>query len=189
MSFGYEPRELRRLLEDGHFDVIHAWEEPYTFAGYQIARAAERSAARFCFRTAQSLPKRYPPPFAHFERRVLQRADAWLSSARLVHDLMLQRGYPEDRGRMIRLAVDLEAFRPLDPAVRAAGRDELRLRAPVVGFTGRLVAVKGLDVLICGRWSCCSRISRGACSCWAAARTARRSPSGQSVAGREIVCR
>ena len=61
--FSYDTRSLRMLIGHGDFDVVHAWEEPYIYAGYQIARAMARSDAAFCFRTAQNIDKRYPFPF------------------------------------------------------------------------------------------------------------------------------
>ncbi|HXT16806.1 MAG TPA: glycosyltransferase family 4 protein [Gemmatimonadaceae bacterium] len=146
--FGYNGATLRRLMFEGDFDVVHAWEEPYILAGYQIARAVERTNAAFCFRTAQSLVKRYPPPFSGFERRVLRRADGWIAGGNLVYRAMLERRYPAERGRILTLAVDTERFRPLSPDERAAVRHELGLTAPIIGFVGRLTREKGLDVLM-----------------------------------------
>src|SRR5262245_53725985 len=37
--FRYDETGLRQLINEGHFDVVHAWEEPYIYAGYQISRA------------------------------------------------------------------------------------------------------------------------------------------------------
>src|SRR5579864_6233954 len=59
--FRYDGAALRRLLRDDQFDLVHAWEEPYIMAGYQIAHALKHNSASFCFRTAQSYVKSYPP--------------------------------------------------------------------------------------------------------------------------------
>jgi glycosyltransferase involved in cell wall biosynthesis len=146
--FRYDGSALRALIRDGGFDVVHAWEEPYVFAGYQIAKALKNSSARFCFRTAQSYVKRYPPPFDHFERVVLARAQGWIAGASLVHEAMLRKGFPEASGRVLNLAVDLAEFQPRSPADRAKLLEELGLQAPVIGFVGRLTQAKGLDVLM-----------------------------------------
>ncbi len=146
--FRYDGRALRNLIEKGDFDVVHAWEEPYIFAGYQIARALRHSPARFCFRTAQSYVKRYPPPFNYFERVVLGRAQGWIAGASLVYQAMLSKGFPQETGRILNLAVDLDQFRPLAPEVRGEVLAELGLEPPVVGFIGRLTQAKGLDVLM-----------------------------------------
>ena len=146
--FRYDGAALRALIGEGEFDVVHAWEEPYVFAGYQIAKALKNSPARFCFRTAQSYVKRYPPPFGHFERVVLARAQGWIAGASLVYQAMLARGFSEQTGRILNLAVDLEQFRPLLPDQRAVVLRELGLEAPVIGFVGRFTQAKGLDVLM-----------------------------------------
>ena len=63
MAYG---RRLKALLS-GPWDLVHVWEEPYVFAGFQACRWA-RSGVPVVFWTAQNLRKRYPPPFAWFER-------------------------------------------------------------------------------------------------------------------------
>jgi len=146
--FRYDGAALKALLREGHFDVVHAWEEPYVFAGYQIARALRNDPARFCFRTAQSYVKHYPPPFGHFERVVLARAQGWIAGASLVYEAMLQKGFPQSKGRTLNLAVDLDEFQPASPASRSEVLQELGLEPPVVGFVGRLTEAKGLDVLM-----------------------------------------
>ena len=146
--FQYSAKALRALILDQPFDAIHAWEEPYIRAGYQIARLAKRSRARFCFRSAQSLNKRYPPPFSFFEKQTLAAADRWLAGGKSVFDNLVARGYPADRGRVITLAVDTSMFQPAEEEARAAVLKELGLRPPVIGYVGRLVPAKGLRILM-----------------------------------------
>ena len=146
--FSYDGAKLRALIREGQFDVVHAWEEPYVFAGYQIAKALKHSATRFCFRTAQSYVKRYPPPFSHFERAVLARSQGWIAGASLVFEAMLKKGFPRETGRVLNLAVDAKEFQPLSSAARAQVLQELGLEPPVVGFVGRLTKAKGLEILM-----------------------------------------
>jgi glycosyltransferase involved in cell wall biosynthesis len=146
--FRYDGGKLRALIREGQFDLVHAWEEPYVFAGYQIAKALKNSSARFCFRTAQSYVKRYPPPFNHFERAVLARSQGWIAGASLVFDAMLKKGFPQETGRILNLAVDAKEFQPLPSAVRAEVLQELGLKPPVVGFVGRFTKAKGLEILM-----------------------------------------
>ncbi len=146
--FGYDGAALKKLIREGNFEVVLVWEEPYIFAGYQIARALSRSAARLCFLTCQNYVKRYPPPFDYFERSVLARSQGWIAIGRLVREAMLARGYPNDQGQVLNLAVDLNAFGPLSNETRSAVVRELALQPPVIGFVGRLTRDKGLDILM-----------------------------------------
>jgi phosphatidyl-myo-inositol dimannoside synthase len=146
--FHYEQTALRRLLGPGQWDAIHIWEEPYILAGYQISRLAHRSAAPFCFRTAQSLSKSYPPPFRGFERSCMKWADRWIAGSTTVYENLIKRGYPKDRGRILNLAVDTALFAPTNESVRSAVQNELGLSGPVIGFVGRLVEAKGLRQLM-----------------------------------------
>jgi phosphatidyl-myo-inositol dimannoside synthase len=149
-AFFYDRTQLGRLLQQGNFDVVHAWEEPYIYAGYQIARAvgSGRLSPAYCFRTAQSLVKRYPPPFSYFERYSVERADGWVAGGHLVLEAALNRGYPASRGHILTLAVDTCSFRPLGETASRSVRQELQLQPPVLGFVGRLTATKGLDVIM-----------------------------------------
>jgi glycosyltransferase involved in cell wall biosynthesis len=146
--FHYHHGQLRKLMREGEFDIVHAWEEPYIYAGYQIARSLRDSPSRFVFRTAQSLVKRYPPPFSFFERQTLRRAQAWVAGGQLVFETMLQRGFPKEKGRVLTLSVDVAAFRPLTGEQRRQVLEELGMQAPLLGFLGRLSQNKGLDVLM-----------------------------------------
>lgn len=146
--FQYHHAELKALLRSKPFDVVHAWEEPYIYAGYQIARELGEAPSRFCFRTAQSYVKWYPPPFGYFEQAVLARAQGWIAGASLVHQAMLQRGYPKERGHILNLAVDVDLFHPHSSAEKAEARRQLQINSPVIGFVGRLTPAKGVPVLM-----------------------------------------
>jgi glycosyltransferase involved in cell wall biosynthesis len=146
--FAYDTSGLRTLIENGDFDVVHAWEEPYIYAGYQIARAMAKSRAAFCFRTAQNMNKRYPFPFSHFEHAALARAQGWIAGGKLVFESRVSRGYPEERGRIMTLAVDLDAFKPLAPERKQTVAHELGLQPPIVAYVGRLTRAKGIDLMM-----------------------------------------
>jgi glycosyltransferase involved in cell wall biosynthesis len=146
--FAYDNRALRTLIGNGDFDVVHAWEEPYIYAGYQIARAMAISDAAFCFRTAQNIDKRYPLPFSHFERATLNRAQGWIAGGKLVFESRVRHGYPEERGRIMTLAVDLNAFKPLAPDRKQTVAREIGLAPPIVAYVGRLTRAKGIDLVM-----------------------------------------
>jgi glycosyltransferase involved in cell wall biosynthesis len=145
--FVYGP-ELREKLARG-VDLVHAWEEPYVFAGAEVALLAPRRVP-LVFSTAQNLFKRYPPPFAQLERFVVRRSAGWIAFGETVKQNLLSRpGYAQRPARYIPMGVDVELFQP----DRAAGADFLRelgwkeQGAPVVGYLGRFVPEKGVELL------------------------------------------
>ena len=142
-------RRLARLLREEHWDVVHAWQEPFIVAGGQIALHAPRGAA-LVYSTFQNQPKRYPPPFAQIERFAMARASGWTAFGRTVAETLRDRpGYRERPTRVIPLGVDLDAFRP-DPDAHPATIPALGWSAsgpPVIGFLGRFVPEKGIPLL------------------------------------------
>lgn len=144
MAYG---RRARALVRSG-WDLVHAWEEPYVFGGFQLARWTPRGTP-FVFWTAQNLAKRYPPPFGWFERYCLGRAAGWLACGHTTVEAQAGRGYAAKPHRVLPLGVDTDVFRP-DPAAGSAVRRELGwepVGPPVVGYLGRFVEEKGVRVL------------------------------------------
>ncbi|HEY2409978.1 MAG TPA: glycosyltransferase family 4 protein, partial [Polyangiaceae bacterium] len=140
--------DLRRLLGE-EWDVVHAWEEPYILAGWEISRWLH-PRAKLVYRTAQSNPKNYPPPFSWFERASMARASGWICSGRSVEDNLATRtGYALPH-ILSPLGVDLHVFQPnarqREDARQKLGWDEDT--APVVGYIGRFVPAKGLHLLM-----------------------------------------
>jgi glycosyltransferase involved in cell wall biosynthesis len=139
---------LWSLLRQG-WDLIHCWEEPYVLAGGQIAHWTPPGSA-LVFRTAQGINKQYPVPFNWIERYAMARAAGWIASARTVTENLAQRpGYADRPTCQIPLGVDVNLFRP-DAARGEAVRRRLgwpKDGPPVVGFLGRLVPEKGLELL------------------------------------------
>jgi glycosyltransferase involved in cell wall biosynthesis len=141
-------RRLRDLLDDT-WDIVHCWEEPYVFAGGQVAYWTAKSS-RLVFWTGQTRLKNYPPPFAQVERYCFKRCAGWLSRGQLGIDAMLERGHGNRPFAAIGLGVDLEVFFP-DKQAGLTVRRQLgwsETGAPVVGYTGRFVEEKGLGTLI-----------------------------------------
>ncbi len=145
--FVYGP-ELREKLAHGA-DLVHSWEEPYVFAGAEVALLTPRKVP-LVFSTAQNLFKRYPPPFAQLERLVVRRSAGWIAFGETVKQNLLARpGYAQRPARYIPMGVDVELFQP----DQAAGADFLRELgweapgAPVVGYLGRFVPEKGVELL------------------------------------------
>ncbi len=145
----YAPGALRSIMRRERWDVVHAWEEPYILPGYQIARATPRNA-KLVYSTYQNISKRYTPPFNLMERYSLRRASGYVMGGVTGLQALGDRpGYRDRPWRMIPLGVDCGVFRP-DPE---AGR---RVRAdlgwtdpgpPIVGYLGRFVPEKGVELL------------------------------------------
>jgi glycosyltransferase involved in cell wall biosynthesis len=141
-------RELRHLLRH-NWDLVHCWEEPYVAAGGQVHWWTPRSVP-IVFWTAQNLAKRYPPPFNLIERYCLDRCVGWMACGKSIVDTLLPRGYDRRPHRILPLGVDTSCFRP-DPAARAAVRRSLGWDndgPAVVGYLGRFVPEKGVELLI-----------------------------------------
>jgi glycosyltransferase involved in cell wall biosynthesis len=144
LSYGSRLRDIVRE----RWDLVHSWEEPYVFAGYQIAKWV-RSDVPMVFWTAQNLPKRYPPPFNYFERTCLNRCSGWLACGHTTVSNLAQRGYGSKPHGVFPLGVDIDVFRP----DKASGRNMRRSLGwsetgpPVVGYLGRFVPEKGVQLL------------------------------------------
>ena len=144
-SWGPALRELLRR----DWDVIHAWEEPYILAGWEIARLANPKS-KLAFLTMQSNPKRYPPPFSWFERDSMARAAGWVSCGLSIERNLEQRSGYAGPHEMIPLGVDVDVFKP-DPKARRSAHDALgwaKNGPPVIGFVGRFTPAKGLPLLL-----------------------------------------
>lgn len=142
--------ELKRILREEQFDVVHVWQEPFTWAGFQAARWSPQSSA-LVYSTFQNLPKRYPPPFSWIERYNLGRATAWTAFGETIKSNLSSRMIYNNRPwQTISLGVDMNAFRP-EPAWRASEMQHLGWNCegpPVIGFVGRFVPEKGLRLFM-----------------------------------------
>ena len=143
-------KELKRLLRTGAFDIVHVWQEPFTWSGFQVSRWASPSSA-LVFSTFQNLPKRYPPPFSWIERYNLQRSAGWTAFGQTIASNLSHREIYKNRPwQTIPLGVDMTAFRP-EPAWRAGELSKLgwdMAGPPVIGYVGRFVPEKGLRLLM-----------------------------------------
>jgi len=140
-------RRLRALLKQ-RWDVVHAWEEPYILAGWEISQWLQ-TGSKLVYRSAQSNPKTYPPPFSWFEQRSMARACGWICSGHSVEANLLNRKGYERPHLLSPLGVDVDFFRP-SASQRAAALRNLSWQEngpPVIGFSGRFVPAKGLNLL------------------------------------------
>ncbi|MFQ5945691.1 MAG: glycosyltransferase [Anaerolineae bacterium] len=131
---------LGSLLRKIGVQILHIEEEPYNFATFQATWHAQRIGARCLFFTWQNLPHRYPFPFSTMERYVLNRADHAIAGSRGAVEVLRAKGYQRELDLIPQFGVDEAVYRPAAPP--AAGRPY------TVGYIGRLVPEKGVDLLI-----------------------------------------
>jgi glycosyltransferase involved in cell wall biosynthesis len=139
-------RELRALLAEP-WDLVHCWIEPYVAAAAQVARGLP-AGVPLVFATFQNILKRYPPPFRWIERRAMTRANGVVAFGETTARTVDARGLYQGPMAVIPPGVDITSFRP-DPGRRASTLARLGWTddVPVVGFVGRLVPEKGIELL------------------------------------------
>ncbi len=142
----------------GWYDVVHShywlsgqvgevaaarWEVPLVHTAHTLARVKNGSLA----------PGDAPEPSARIvgEEQVVASADALVAStATEARELVELYGADPARVHVVEPGVDLDRFRPTDPAGRLAARACLGLPADrdIVLFAGRVQPLKGPDVLV-----------------------------------------
>jgi glycosyltransferase involved in cell wall biosynthesis len=145
MSYGWR---LKEILQQ-RWELVHCWEEPYIVAGSQVAGWMPNRTPLVYF-SFQSHFKQYPPPFNWLELYAMSRATGWICAGQTVAEtLKLRKGYSLPM-RLIPLGVDIHHFYPSPEAGRQIrqflGWEEPD--SPVIGYVGRLVPEKGLDLLM-----------------------------------------
>jgi glycosyltransferase involved in cell wall biosynthesis len=139
--FVYDPIALWRLLGSEQWDLIDMHEEPFGTAVAEVLAMRMFRARRvpYVLSSAQNIEKRYPPPFRWFERVALRHAaGAYTCNAEAGE--ILARKHLRGRRIVLPLGVDVGRFTPVD---REPPEGILR-----VGFVGRLIPHKGVDVLL-----------------------------------------
>jgi glycosyltransferase involved in cell wall biosynthesis len=139
--FVYDPRALWRTLGSARWDLIDLHEEPFGLAVAEVLALCRLRSLRipFVVSSAQNIDKRYPPPFRWFERWSLRRAAGAYTCNVEAGEILRRKGL-RSRPVVLPLGVDVERFEPVDHRPPSG-----TLR---VGFVGRLIPHKGVDVLL-----------------------------------------
>lgn len=132
-------KELKRERPD----IVHAEVEPWSLAALQCVLVARHS--RIVLFTWENLEEPRRLLSRAVERFVLRRATFVICGNRGARARVLRRGVPADRTTVLpQFGVDPERYARGDASrVRA----KFPLASPVVGYVGRLVHEKGLDLL------------------------------------------
>lgn len=131
---------LGRRFQRPHPDIVHIDEEPYNLATLQAMWLVKRTGAKALFFTWQNIHRRYPPPFGLIERYNLRNADYAIAGSTGASKVLRAKGYRGAIRVIPQFGVDPEIYQQ-----RAASR---RQQGFVIGYVGRLVEEKGVQVLI-----------------------------------------
>ncbi|MDE0330289.1 MAG: glycosyltransferase family 4 protein [Nitrospinae bacterium] len=134
---------LWRALKEARPDIVHMEEESYSFAAAQalLCLSMLRTRPKFITNNSENFDIALPLRSRKIERVVFRRADALLVFARTARERLLRLGAPAAKVRTLpQFGLDAELFRPPEPSERG---DVFS-----VGFVGRLVYSKGVDVLL-----------------------------------------
>jgi glycosyltransferase involved in cell wall biosynthesis len=146
---------LRRTIVRGRFAIVHTHMSKAGALGRLAARSIRgRPVVVHSFHG--HLLEGYFEPIGRTgllaaERMLARVADALVAVSPEVRDALLERGVGNpNQWRVIRIGVELERFLALEPGVDLQARRVLGIPAEalVIGAVGRLVSVKGLDVLL-----------------------------------------
>jgi len=142
-------RAFKQILQKG-WDLVHCWEEPYIFAGGQVAWWLPKKIP-LVYASFQNNSKQYPPPFSWIERYSMSRATGWIAFGHEVKEALKPRlSYQNLPMRLIPPGVDINHFYP-DSVAGQNIRQSLdweTSNAPIIGYLGRFVSEKGLNLLM-----------------------------------------
>jgi glycosyltransferase involved in cell wall biosynthesis len=139
---------LGQLLDQYRPDILHFDEEPYNAATSLAVAQARRRRISTIFFTWQNLNRRYPAPFSWMERYVYRSADWAIAGTNAAKRVLRQKGYRGPASVIPQFGIDPDRFVP---------PDQPRPSRPfTVGFVGRLVPEKGVELLVdaCARLTC-----------------------------------
>jgi glycosyltransferase involved in cell wall biosynthesis len=133
---------LARRLHDVRPDIVHIDEEPYNLATWHALWLARRAryAVRTLFFSWQNIARDYPLPFSLGERWTLRTVDRAIAGTQSAADIWRDKGYRGPLSVIPQFGVDPVVFQP--------ARNRETGRGFVIGFVGRLVPEKGVDLLL-----------------------------------------
>jgi glycosyltransferase involved in cell wall biosynthesis len=138
----FYPKGIGRVVSDFEPDLIHLREEVYTVFGGQFLATRKFRFPRFpfVFESWQNIRKRYGWPAGAFEAWGYRSALGAIAGAPSVETVLREGGFAGLLEMIPLGGVNLDVFKPSETRVRND--------AAVVGYAGRIVPDKGLDMLV-----------------------------------------
>jgi glycosyltransferase involved in cell wall biosynthesis len=148
--------KLGRILDQVQPEIFHIDEEPYNLATFQAMRLARSRSIHTVVFTWQNLYRRYPPPFNLMERYVLNHTDALLVGNHEAADVWRRKNYHGSMHLIPQFGVDPAIYYRRERVSRRGKISVFKRRnvgttsqpALVVGYVGRLVEEKGIEILL-----------------------------------------
>jgi glycosyltransferase involved in cell wall biosynthesis len=128
----------RRLMPD----ILHVDEEPYNLATFHATRLALEVGAKPLFFTWQNLLRRYPFPFGWMERYNYRHSAHAIAGNRDGVGVLHAKDYRGPVTVIPQFGVDPDVFTPV------AGQPVAPEESFRIGYVGRLVEEKGVDLLL-----------------------------------------
>lgn len=157
---GYENRGfftsgLAQAMRASRPHILHLWEEPFSLIALEALLLRRRHAprAKALFFSSDNLTRdgRYPyrpsALYGAIERWAFTQCETGTAVSEEVVDVLRAKSYrgPID---VVANGLDLEAYPHPTPERRAEAHRALGLSGFVIGYAGRLLAMKGVDVLL-----------------------------------------
>ncbi|HQQ00715.1 MAG TPA: glycosyltransferase family 4 protein [bacterium] len=129
---------LTPILQQTSPDILLAIEEPYSLITARLLFWCRKRKIPFLFHSYQDLYKRYPPPFCWTQSYVLRHSNLALVANRTVEQVLRRKGFTHPV-ILYPYGIDPVQFQPVDRQSSTTIR---------IGYVGRFVPEKGIDLLI-----------------------------------------
>jgi glycosyltransferase involved in cell wall biosynthesis len=147
---------LKKIADQIQPDIFHIDEEPYNLATFQATRLAQTQQIPTVAFSWQNLRRRYPPPFNWMEQYVLNHTAALLVGNSEAAQVWQNKGYRGPVHHIPQFGVDPTIYYRHERVVRRGRKSVFKHRAAaqpsqpalVIGYVGRLVEEKGVEVLL-----------------------------------------
>jgi glycosyltransferase involved in cell wall biosynthesis len=140
--FAYDPRPIIKALRSHRPHLIDLGHEWYSVACAEVLTLCDWFAPHvpIVMQANQNILHNYPPPFNWLEQRAFRRVAAAYACSETVREVLRAKGFSKP-APIVPFGVDTEAFRPKPAGSKRSSRPL------TIGFVGRLLPGKGLNVL------------------------------------------